>query len=124
MQLGLQMKKSEFNSTKYMQMTQWCNSQQYRTIEDKGDYYEIVDCTPTQEELNAHEKRQLVKELKYVNEQISELDVAVMCDNGDNTTDVIVNGEVQTFTSDELDDYHTQMMNRRAEILARMKELK
>lgn len=124
MQLGSQMKKSKFDSTKYMQMVQWCNSQQYRTIEDKGDYYEIVDCTPTQEELNVHEKRQLVKELKYVNEQISELDVAVMCDNGDNTTDVIVNGEVQTFTSDELDDYHTKMMNRRAEILARMKELK
>lgn len=89
-----------------------------------GDYYEIADCTPTQEELNAQEKRQLVQELKHVNEQISELDVAVMCDNGDDTTDVIVNGEVQTFTSDELDDYHTQMMNCRAEILARMKELK
>lgn len=83
-----------------------------------GDYYEIVDCTQTQE------KRQLVQELKHVNEQISELDVAGMCDNGDNTTDAIVNGEVQTFTYDELYDYYTQMINRRAEILARMKELK
>ena len=124
MQLGSQMKKSEFNSTKYMQMAQWCNSQQYRTIEDKGDYYEIVDCTPTQEELNAAEKQQLLQQVKTVNEQIAELDVAVMCDNGDDTTDIIVDGNVLTMTSDELDAYHTGVMNLRSDILNRIKELK
>lgn len=124
MQLGSQMKKSEFNSTKYMQMAQWCNSQQYRTIEDKGDYYEIVDCTPTQEELNAVEKQQLLQQVKTVNDQITELDVAVMCDNGDDTTDIIVDGNVLTMTSDELDAYHTEVMNLRSDILNRIKELK
>lgn len=124
MQLGSQMKKSEFNYTKYMQMAQWCNSQQYRTIEDKGDYYEIVDCTPTQEELNAVEKQQLLQQVKTVNDQIAELDAAVMCDNGDDTTDIIVDGNVLTMTADELDAYHTEVMNLRSDILNRIKELK
>ena len=42
MRLGQQMKKSEFDSAKYIQMANWCNNQQYHTIEDKGDYYEII----------------------------------------------------------------------------------
>lgn len=122
--LGTKMLKSEFDSEKYAELATWCNNQQYNTIEDKGDYYEVVDCTPTQEELNAQEKQQLLQQLKSVNEQISELDVAVMCDNGDETTNVIVDGDVQTMTSDELDAYHTEVMNLRADILNRIKELK
>lgn len=118
------MLKSEFNAQKYTELAQWCNSQQYKTIEDKGDYYEVVDCTPTQEELNASKKGELLTQLQDVNTQITELDVASMCDNGDDTTDVVINGEIVTMTSEELDDYHTNIMNLRANILNQIKELK
>lgn len=122
--LGTKMLKSEFNQAEYAKMATWCNSQQYKTIKDMGDYYEIVDCTPTQEELNTAKKGKLLNQLKDVNTQIQELDCASMCDNGDDTTDVIVNGELVTMTADELDDYHTNVMAERANILQQLKELK
>lgn len=122
--LGTKMLKSEFNQAEYTKMAEWCNSQQYKTIKDMGDYYEVVDCTPTQEELNANKKQQLLVQLKDVNTQIQELDVASMCDNGDDTTDVVINGELVTMASDELDDYHTNIMSLRTNILQQIKELK
>lgn len=122
--LGTKMLKSEFNQAEYAKMATWCNSQQYKTIKDMGDYYEIVDCTPTQEEINTAKKGELLTQLKDVNTQIQELDVASMCDNGDDTTDVVVNGELVTMTADELDDYHTNVMAERANILQQLKELK
>lgn len=122
--LGTKMLKSEFNQTEYAKMANWCNSQQYKTIKDMGDYYEVVDCTPTQAELNAGKKVELLTQLKDVNTQIQELDVASMCDNGDDTTDVVINGELVTMTAEELDDYHTNIMALRANILQQIKELK
>lgn len=122
--LGTKMLKSEFNQVEYAKMANWCNSQQYKTIEDMGDYYEVVDCTPTREALNASKKAELLNQLKDVNTQIQELDVASMCDNGDDTTDVVVNGELVTMTAEELDDYHTNVMALRANILQQIKELK
>lgn len=122
--LGTKMLKSEFDATEYAKLAAWCNSQEYRTIEDKSDYYEVVDCTPTQAELNAVERQQLLQQLKTVNDQISELDVAAMCDSGTDTTDIVVDGNVLTMTSDELDAYHTEVINLRADILNRIKELK
>lgn len=122
--LGTKMLKSEFNQIEYAKMANWCNSQQYKTIKDIGDYYEVVDCTPTQAELNAGKKAELLTQLKDVNTQIQELDVASMCDNGNDTTDVVVNGELVTMTAEELDDYHTNAMALRANILQQIKELK
>ena len=122
--LGTKMMKAEFDSADYAKLAAWCNSQEYKTIEDKGDYYEVVDCTPTEAELNAVEKQQLLQQLKTVNDQISELDVAVMCDSGNDTTDIVVDGNVRTMTSEELDTYHTEVMNLRSDILNRIKELK
>lgn len=122
--LGTKMLKSEFNQAEYAKMANWCNSQQYKTINDMGDYYEVVDCTPTQAELNAGKKAELLIQLKAVNTQIQELDVASMCDNGDDTTDVVVNGELVTMTAEELDDYHTNVMALRANIVQQIKELK
>lgn len=122
--LGTKMYKSEFNQAEYAKMATWCNIQQYKTIKDMGDYYEVVDCTPTQAELNAVKKGELLTQLKDVNTQIQELDVASMCDNGNDTTDVVVNGELVTMTADELDDYHTNVMALRANILQQIKELK
>lgn len=122
--LGTKMLKSEFNQAEYAKMANWCNNQQYKTIKDMGNYYEVVDCTPTQAELNAGKKAELLRQLKDVNTQIQELDVASMCDNGNDTTDVVVNGELVTITGEELDDYHTNVMALRANILQQIKELK
>lgn len=122
--LGTKMLKSEFNQAEYAKMANWCNNQQYKTIKDMGDYYEVVDCTPTQAGLNAGKKAELLTQLKDVNTQIQELDVASMCDNGNDTTDVVVNGELVTMTGEELDDYHTNIMALRANILHQIKELK
>ena len=118
------MLKREFNQVEYAKMANWCNSQPYKTIKDMGDYYEVVDCTPTEAEMNANKKAELLVQLKDVNTQIQECDVASMCDNGNDTTDVVVNGELVTMTSDELDDYHTNIMALRANILQQIKELK
>lgn len=122
--LGTKMLKSEFDKVKYVKLADWCNNHEHKTIKDMGDYYEVVDCTPTQEELNATKKQQLLSQLKDVNTQIQELDVASMCDNGEDTTDVVVNGELVTMTAEELDDYHTNMMALRANILRQIKEVK
>ena len=121
--LGNKMLKSEFNQVEYAKIANWCNSQQYKTIKDMGDYYEVVDCTPTQAELNAVKKVELLTQLKEVNTQITELDVASMCDNGDDTTDVVVNGELVIMTADELDDYRTNVMALRTNILQQLKEV-
>lgn len=48
----------------YSQAAEWCNSTQQATIEDKGEYYEVVEIpAPTQGELNAMEIEHLKGEL-------------------------------------------------------------
>ena len=121
--LGTKMLKSEFNQAKYAEMASWCNNHLYKTIEDKGDCYEVVDCTPTEEENKKVRKSELLAQLQTVNTELKELDVASMCDNGDDTTDVVINNDVVTTTSDELDDYHTAKMQERANILSELKAL-
>lgn len=121
--LGTKMLKSEFNQEKYAELATWCNNHQYKTIEDKGDYYEVVDCTPTEEQNKAVKKSELLVQLQDVNKELQELDVAVMCDNGDNTTDVVINGIVQTVSSEDLDEYHTTKMQERVNILEELKAL-
>ena len=117
------MLKSEFNQTKYAELATWCNNQQYKKIEDKGDYYEVVDCTPTEEDNKAVRKAELLQQLTTVNTELQELDVAMMCDNGNDTTDVVINGTVTTMTSDEIDQYHTTKMQERINILSELKEV-
>lgn len=122
--LGTKMLKSEFNQAKYAELASWCNKQPHATIKDMGDYYEVVDCTPTEEENKAVKKSELLSQLQTVNTELQELDVAVLCDNGNDTTDVVINNDVVTMTSDELDDYHTAKMQERAKILGELKALK
>lgn len=122
--LGTKMLKSEFNQAKYVELASWCNNQPHATIKDMGDYYEVIDCTPTEEENKAVKKSELLSQLQNVNTELTELDVAVLCDNGDDTTDVLINNDVITMTSDELDEYHTAKMQERANILAELKALK
>lgn len=119
--LGTKMLKSEFNQTKYAELATWCNNQQYKKIEDKGDYYEVVDCTPTEEDNKAVRKAELLQQLTTVNTELQELDVAMMCDNGNDTTDVVIDGTVTTMTSDEIDQYHTTKMQERTNILSELK---
>lgn len=48
----------------YSQAAEWCNETQQATIEDKGEYYEVVEIpAPSQEELNAMEIERLKGEL-------------------------------------------------------------
>lgn len=121
--LGTKMLKSEFNQTKYTEFATWCNNHEYKTIEDKGDYYEVVDCTPTQQQQNATRKAELLVQLQEVNTQLQELDVAMMCDNGDDTTTVVIDNVVTTMTSEEIDQYHTNKMQERVNILTEIKAL-
>ena len=122
--LGTKMLKSEFNQAKYAELASWCNKQPHATIKDMGDYYEVVDCTPTEEENKAVRKSELLSQLQAVNTDLQELDVAVLCDNGDDTTDVVINNDVITMTSEELDEYHTTKMKERVKILTELKALK
>lgn len=122
--LGTKMLKSEFNQDKYAELASYCNNKPHATIKDMGDYYEVVDCTPTEEENKAIRKSELLSQLKNVNTELTELDVAVLCDNGDDTTDVVINNDVITMKYDELDEYHTAKMQERANILSELKALK
>lgn len=121
--VGTKMLKSEFNQTKYAELAAWCNSHEYKTIKDEGDYYEVVDCTPTEEQQKVVQKSKLLQQLQDVNTQLQELDVAMMCDNGNNTTTLVIDDVVTTMTSDEIDAYHTTKMQERVNILAEIKSL-
>ena len=68
----------------YSSAAEWCNNNN-ATIEDKGEYYEVVEIKPpTQEELNAMEVERLKSELastdykclKYVDGALSEEEYA------------------------------------------------
>jgi hypothetical protein len=68
----------------YSQAAEWCNHNN-ATIEDKGEYYEVVEIPkPTQEELNAMEIERLKGEsastdykcLKYVDGALSDEEYA------------------------------------------------
>lgn len=121
--LGKKMLKSEFNQTEYAKLAGWCNNQEYKTIKDMGDYYVVVDCTPTEQQQNEVRKCELLQQLKSVNDELQELDVAMMCDNGDDTTTVVIDNVVTTMTSDEIDEYHTNKMQERVNILEAIKEI-
>lgn len=121
--LGTKMLKSEFNQAKYAELASWCNNQSHATIKDMGEYYEVVDCTPTEADNKVVRRSELLQQLQNVNTQLQELDVAMMCDNGDETTNVVIDGKVKTMTSDEIDTYHTTKMQERVNILNELKEV-
>lgn len=121
--LSTKILKENFDSELYAKCATWCNNHEYKTIEDKGDYYEVVDCTPTEQQQKEVKKSELLVQLQDVNTELQELDVAMMCDNGNDTTDVVINGNVTTMTGDEIDEYHTNKMQERVNILKELKEL-
>ena len=82
--IGTKFYKENLNLNEYSSCAEWCNSNN-ATIEDKGDYYEVVEIpAPTQEEINTREVERLKSELastdykclKYVDGAISESEYA------------------------------------------------
>ena len=61
--IGTKFYKNDYDLNAYSQAAEWCNNNN-ATIEDKGEYYEVVEIpAPTQEELNAAEIERLKAEL-------------------------------------------------------------
>lgn len=58
--VGTKFDKKQFDAGLYAQAAQWCNKTQRATIEDKGDYYEVVALPePTFDELKAQKKAEI-----------------------------------------------------------------
>lgn len=82
--IGTKFYKANLDFNAYSSCAKWCNENN-ATIEDKGEYYEVVEIKPpTQEELNAIEVERLKSELestdykclKYVDGALSEEEYA------------------------------------------------
>lgn len=62
--IGTKFYKENYDLDEYAAAAEWCNTTQQATIEDMGEYYEVVEIpAPTQEELNAMEIERLKAEL-------------------------------------------------------------
>lgn len=82
--IGKKFDKKNYDLNEYSAVAEWCNANN-ATIEDKGEYYEVVEIpAPTQEELNAVEIERIKAELaatdykclKYVDGALSESEYA------------------------------------------------
>lgn len=82
--IGTKFYKDSYDINEYSSAAEWCNSNN-ATIEDKGEYYEVVEIpAPTQEEINAMEVERLKAELastdykclKYVDGALSDEEYA------------------------------------------------
>lgn len=61
--IGTKFYKNDYDLNAYSSCAKWCNSNN-ATIEDKGEYYEVVEIKPpTQEEINEAEIQRLKGEL-------------------------------------------------------------
>ena len=61
--IGTKFYKDNYDLNAYASAAEWCNENN-ATIEDKGDFYEVVEIpAPTEEELNAIKIEQLKAEL-------------------------------------------------------------
>lgn len=121
------MYKSEFNQAEYAKMANWCNSQQYKTIKDMGEYYEVVDYTPTQAELNDKKKQQLEKEISKINYQLAQLQGISICAvsvDGVNQYDVFKDGVLIVMNETEFQNYFDELSDKRSDLLTQYKELK
>lgn len=82
--IGKKIYKDNIDLNDYSAVAEWCNNN-HATIEDRGEYYEVVEVpAPTQEELNAIEVERLKAELsatdykclKYVDGALTEEEYA------------------------------------------------
>lgn len=58
--IGIKFYKTQFDADLYAQAAKWCNETQKATIEDKGDFYEVIALPePTFDELKAQKKAEI-----------------------------------------------------------------
>lgn len=123
--LGTKMYKHEFDEELYVQYADWCNANNC-TIEDKGDYYEIVEVDVSDLE-QQFKKENLQSEINAINIKLSELrgisECAISVD-GNNEYDVFVDGNLVTMTETQFLNYFDELTNKRSELLQQYKELK
>ena len=64
--IGIKIHKPVKDLEKYSELAQWCNENK-ATIEDKGEYYEVVAIPePTKEEIEAQTQKQLTNAVQHV----------------------------------------------------------
>lgn len=114
-----------FNEVEYKNMADWCNEHNC-TIEDKGEYYEIVKVDNTELE-NQFKKENLKNEISAINIKLSELigisECAISVD-GQNEYDVFKDGILVVMNETELQNYFDELTNKRSDLLQQYKELK
>lgn len=123
--LGTKMYKNDFDELEYKNMADWCNEHDC-TIEDKGDFYEVIEVDNTELE-NQFKKENLRSEINAINIKISELrgvsECAISVD-GNNEYDVFKDGVLVTMNEEEFLNYFDELTNKRSELLQQYKELK
>lgn len=123
--LGTKLYKNEFDEVLYRDTANWCNEHNC-TIEDRGDFYEVVK-VDTSELENQFKKENLKNQINAINIQISELrgtsECAISVD-GVNEYDVFVDGNLVTMTETQFLNYFDELTNKRSELLQQYKELK
>lgn len=123
--LGTKMYKHDFDEVEYKNMADWCNENNC-TIEDKGDFYEVVEVDNTELE-NQFKKENLRSEINAINIKISELrgvsECAISVD-GNNEYDVFKDGVLVTMNEEEFLNYFDELTNKRSDLLQQYKELK
>lgn len=123
--LGKKMYKHDFDEVEYKNMAYWCNENDC-TIEDKGEFYEVVKVDNTELE-NQFKKQNLQSEINAINIKLSELrgvsECAISVD-GNNVYDVFVDGELVVMNETEFQNYFDELSNKRSDLLQQYKELK
>lgn len=119
------MYKKMFSDTEYKNMADWCNENDC-TIEDKGDYYEVVKVDVTELE-NQFKKENLQNEINAINIKLSELRGVSECTisvDGQNEYDVFKDGVLVVMNETEFQNYFDELTNKRSDLLQQYKELK
>lgn len=123
--LGKKMYKHDFSEVEYRNIAQWCNEHNC-TIEDKGNYYEVVKVDNTALE-NKFKKQNLQAEINGINIKLSELRGISECTisvDGENQYDVFVDGELKVMNETQFQNYFDELSDKRSDLLQQYKELK
>lgn len=122
--LGRKIYKNEFDEKLYKAFADWCNENNC-TIEDKGDFYEVVTVDTTEDDVN-FKRQNIQNEISSINVQLSELSGVRECVttvDGVNQYDVFKDGTLITMNETEFQTYFDELTNKRSELLQQYKEL-